>query len=207
MMVQQDRVLRVISAAVVALAIAIPSSAASGGKAPAIRIYNFGQIDPSYYRGAQPKEHDYAELAAIGIKTVIDLQEDGKENEPALVQHAGMKYVRIPMTTHKAPSPENLVKFLSVVGDATNQPVYVHCREGRHRTGVMTAVYRMTTNRWTADQAFDEMKHYKFGSDFLHGALKKFVFAYALQLVPGPTAPAAALATADVAKPLQAAQP
>jgi tyrosine-protein phosphatase SIW14 len=206
MMVQQDRILRVVSAAVVALAIAIPSSAASGGNASAIRIYNFGQIDPSYYRGAQPKEHDYADLAAIGIKTVIDLQKDGEEDEPALVQRAGMKYVRIPMTTHEAPSPDNLAMFLSVVRDATNQPVYVHCREGRHRTGVMTAVYRMTTNRWTADQAFDEMKHYKFGSDFLHGALKKFVFAYALQLVPGQdAAPAAALSTV-AAKSVPAAQ-
>jgi hypothetical protein len=42
----------------------------------------------------------------------------------------------------------------------------------------MTAVYRMTRDGWTADQAFKEMKAYKFGADFLHPEFKRFVYAY-----------------------------
>jgi hypothetical protein len=34
-----------------------------------IRIYNFGRVDPNYYRGAQPKGRDYSDLAALGVKT------------------------------------------------------------------------------------------------------------------------------------------
>ena len=87
-----------------------------------------------------------------------------------------MKYVQIPMTTHQPPTPAQLAQFLEVVNDPANQPVYVHCVGGRHRTGVMTALYRMTQDGWTSDQAFKEMKQYKFGADFLHPEFKAFVY-------------------------------
>jgi tyrosine-protein phosphatase SIW14 len=164
-----------VSAAVLSAAVylAIPSVALSN-----VTIDNFGTINPKYYRGAQPKGRDYADLAALGVKTVIDLQEYGDNREPALVRAAGMKYERIPMTTHETVSPEKITKFLALVNDPKNQPVYVHCAGGRHRTGVMTAVYRMTQDRWTADQAFGEMKKFNYGPVFLHPEFKSFVYSY-----------------------------
>src|SRR5262249_18311305 len=135
-------------------------------------------VNANYFRGAQPGRSDYADLASIGIKTVIDLTQDGDESEPSLVRRAGMKFFRIPMTTHETPSAEQVAEFLKLVNDPANQPVYVHCQGGRHRTGVMTAVYRMTNEGWTADRAFEEMKQYKFGADFLHPEFKEFVYAY-----------------------------
>jgi uncharacterized protein (TIGR01244 family) len=143
-----------------------------------VDIFNFGRIDDSYHRGALPDSDDVAALARLGVKTVIDLQKDGDEDEADLVERAGMKYVRIPMTTRVPPTPEQLAQFLSLVNDPESQPVYVHCKEGRHRTGVMTAVYRMTAHGWTADQAFKEMKNYRFGWDFLHPEFKRFVYSY-----------------------------
>ena len=44
----------------------------------------------------------------------------------------------------------------------------------------MTAVYRMTRDRWTAKQAFAEMKTYKYGAEFLHPEFKQFVYGYQL---------------------------
>ena len=85
------------------------------------------------------------------------------------------------MTTHTAPTAAQLSEFLRIVNDPVNQPVYVHCVGGRHRTGVMTATYRMTHEGWTADQAFKEMKQYKFGADFLHAEFKDFVLGYPAQ--------------------------
>jgi len=38
-------------------------------------------------------------------------------------------------------------------------------------------VYRMEQG-WTSEQAFREMKQYRFGSDVLHPEFKKFVYAY-----------------------------
>jgi protein tyrosine/serine phosphatase len=144
-----------------------------------IRISNFGRVDDSYFRGAQPKSRDYGDLAALGVKTVIDLQGDGDNaDEAELVTASGMRFYRIPMTPRVAPTQEQLATFLRIVNDPTQQPVYVHCAGGRHRTGVMTAVYRMEKDRWDAGQAFREMKKYDFGLDFLHPEFKKFVFAY-----------------------------
>ena len=144
-----------------------------------IQIENFGRVNENYYRGGQPDDDDYADLAALGVKTLINLtSDDAKANERALVEGAGMSYVQIPMTTHEQPTLDKVAEFLAIVNDPTRQPVYVHCVGGRHRTGVMSAVYRMTHDGWTAEQAFKEMKHYKFGADFLHPEFKSFVYGY-----------------------------
>jgi tyrosine-protein phosphatase SIW14 len=155
-----------------------------------IHVDNFGRVNDRYFRGAQPSARDYADLAAFGIKMVIDLQADGLSAEPGFVEAAGMKFHRIPMTTHTPPTTEQIATFLALVNDPANQPVYVHCAGGRHRTGVMTAVYRMTAENWTPDRAFQEMKQFKFGADFLHAEFKQFVYAF------HATAPAETLAAA-----------
>jgi len=157
------------------------SVAPSSSSVARVSIDNFGQVNANYYRGAQPADDDYADLAALGVKTVIDLQEDGSLTEGQLVEAAGMKFHRIPMTTRVAPTSEQLALFLQLVNDPANQPVYVHCAGGRHRTGVMTAAYRMSSEGWSADRAFKEMKDYKFGADFLHPEFKKFVYGYRLE--------------------------
>ena len=144
-----------------------------------IQIDNFGRVNDFYYRGGQPDDDDYADLAAMGVRTVINLtSQDAKANERALVESAGMRYVHIPMTTHEPPTFERVEEFLGIVNDPARQPVYVHCVGGRHRTGVMSAVYRMTHDGWTAEQAFEEMKRYKFGASFLHPELKSFVYGH-----------------------------
>jgi tyrosine-protein phosphatase SIW14 len=149
------------------------------GDLSTLRIDNFGRVNLNYYRGGEPDDDEYANLAALGIRTVIDLRsDDGDSEDKVLVERAGMKYVQIPMTTHAPPTPSMVESFLKVVTDPASQPVYVHCVGGRHRTGVMTAVYRMTQEQWTADQAFTEMKQYKFGPDFLHPEFKRFVYGY-----------------------------
>jgi tyrosine-protein phosphatase SIW14 len=160
----------------ITIALAVPT-AARAGDVSTPRIDNFGRINANYYRGAQPNGRDYADLAALGVKTLINLaSDDAMPDEAALTGKAGMKYVQIPMTTHAPPTPAQLAQFLEVVNDPANQPVYVHCVGGRHRTGVMTAVYRMTQDGWSSDQAFSEMKQYKFGADFLHAEFKAFVY-------------------------------
>jgi protein tyrosine/serine phosphatase len=156
---------------------------ASGALTPAavaanVDIYNFGKVSDTYYRGAAPKGEQFHQLKTLGIKTDIDLAKEGDPSEGPNAEQAGLHFVRIPMTTHAVPSPAVIAQFLSIVNDPANQPVYVHCIEGRHRTGVMTAIYRMTNEGWTSDRAFSEMKQYRFGADFLHQEFKKFVYAY-----------------------------
>lgn len=174
------------AALLVAFWLASPSAAQTANTRPStnvvhtakVRIDNFGRVNPNYYRGAQPNGRDYADLSAVGIKTLINLTSDDAANEKTMAENAGMKHFQIPMTTHVPPTPEKLAEFFSIVNNPANQPVYVHCAGGRHRTGVMTAVYRMTHDAWTAHQAFTEMKEYKFGADFLHPEFKKFIYGY-----------------------------
>ena len=190
-----------------ALTLGVVPGASAAGKAAgsasqvaalsAIRIDNFGVINDTYYRGAQPKGDDYRDLAALGVKTVIDLTKDGRDDEQGLVEAAGMKFHRIPMTTTDRPSDEAIAEFLSMVNDPANQPVYVHCQGGRHRTGTMTAVYRMTQDHWTATQAYDEMKQFRFEGFPGHPELKNFV----MHFTPSRVTPAL---NASVASPVVA---
>jgi protein tyrosine/serine phosphatase len=160
-------------------AVSLAEAPVRHGDLSTIHISNFGQVNSSYYRGAEPDDAEYANLAAFGIKTIVDLRgEDVDSGDDLLVERAGMSYVRVPMTTHQPPTPTMIQSFLQIVTDPARQPVYVHCVGGRHRTGVMTAVYRMVEEGWTADQAFKEMKRYKFGADFLHPEFKRFVYGY-----------------------------
>jgi protein tyrosine/serine phosphatase len=198
-MVSTRRVSRALAATLFAISLAVPAAAQThiGPAAPPARIGpdssrvhidNFGKVNANYYRGAQPAGHDYADLAALGIKTVIDFTLDGDTSEPSIVKGLGMNFYRIPMTTRQVPTKDQLAQFLKLVNDPVSQPVFVHCQGGRHRTGVMTAVYRMTNDDWSPDQAFTEMKHYKYGADFLHPEFKQFVYDFKATSAPSVVA-------------------
>ena len=145
---------------------------------PRVSIDNFGQANENYYRGSQPDADGFAELERIGIRTVIDLQEDGKQEEPTWVRKAGMQYFNVPLSTRRPATAAQTEYFLKLVNDAQNWPVYVHCAGGRHRTGEMTAIYRISHDAWTADQAYHEMKRYGYYSLGGHGSLKDYVYQY-----------------------------
>ncbi len=145
---------------------------------PHIKIKNFGQMDERFYRGAQPKEDDYQDLAALGVKTVIDLRDDPKDYAQPLVESFGMRYVNIPMSDKHYPREEQLEQFLTLVNNPATGKFYVHCAGGRHRTGVAGAVYRFNLYRWDYDQVYSEMKNYDFYTRWGHGDMKKYVQDY-----------------------------
>jgi protein tyrosine/serine phosphatase len=175
------------AALVVTLCLSAPLFAQKTIAPPLTRIHidNFGRISDIYYRGAQPDSRGFAELAGLGVKTVIDLT-SGKPDEQFIVERTGMKFYRIPLTTSAWPSDAAVHLFLKLVTDSANQPVFVHCQGGRHRTGVMTAVYRMTHDNWTAYKAVAEMSEYRFDRFPTHPKLKAFVFDYYSHLARQP---------------------
>ena len=166
--------------AVFSLILAASSTAFSQDNKAGITIKNFGQMDDRFYRGGQPKEDEYKELAALGIGTVIDLRDDPASYEKQSVEAAGMKYVNIPMSDKQYPETAKIEQFLKLVDDPSTGKFYVHCAGGRHRTGVMGAVYRFNHYNWNYDQVYAEMKKFDFYTRFGHGDLKKFVQDYAV---------------------------
>jgi protein tyrosine phosphatase (PTP) superfamily phosphohydrolase (DUF442 family) len=164
-----------------ALLAALPGlpGAAQPVATPQAGIHNFGKVNDNYYRGSQPRAAQLAELKRLGVKTVIDLRKDSEEGAPERARAEGLRYFNIPLTTKRPATEEQTEYFLRLVNDPANWPVYVHCKGGRHRTGEMTAVYRITRDGWTARQAYEEMKTFDFEDSFFYPrSLKKYVFSY-----------------------------
>ncbi|HVI71657.1 MAG TPA: dual specificity protein phosphatase family protein [Pyrinomonadaceae bacterium] len=165
-------------------AVAVLTGRAQSLNAPAVSLENFGKVNEHYYRGAQPSAVQFTELKRLGVKTIIDLRQDRISDASEWAQNAGLQYINIPLTTKRAATEEQTNYFLKLVSDPENWPIYVHCKGGRHRTGEMTAVYRMNSQGWTADQAYEEMKKYDFEDSFFYPrSLKKYVFSYYDQLL------------------------
>lgn len=182
----------------------IISSASSGDKSSKkssdseIEVNNFGKVTDFFYRGAQPKEDEYGQLASLGVKTIIDLRDDPKDYAEVTAKQLGLKYINLPMSDKDYPSSDAADKFLSVVNDKANQPVFVHCAGGRHRTGAMIAVFRMKMQGWNVEQAYEEMKDYDFYTRWGHKAMKKYVFNYYRELLVGRKIEQAGFSTTSV---------
>ncbi|HXN24555.1 MAG TPA: dual specificity protein phosphatase family protein [Candidatus Dormibacteraeota bacterium] len=130
-------------------------------------IPNFAQITPTLYRGGQPKEGGFEELAKMGINIVVDLRGD-RDKERKIVTGLGMQYV--PMHWQCSfPRDHILAEFLQLLRDNPGKKVFVHCRLGDDRTAMMIAAYRMAEEGWTPERALEEMKMY--GFNFAHRRL------------------------------------
>ena len=160
-----------------------------------IHIDNFGKVNDNYYRGAQPKADDYADLAALAVKTVLDLQKDGRSDEPGLVERAGMRFFRIPMTTTDRPTEVQIDQFFKIVNDPANQPVFCTLRRRapsyRHDDGASPddAGQMERRSRLLRDEAVPTSK-----VSLIIQVPRNFVYAFK----PAPVAPPAVLATTIV---------
>lgn len=160
------------------LALAAVSFAQEKDNSTEIKIKNFGQMDERFYRGGRPKEADLKALAAMGVKTIIDLTDNSREYEQPAAEAAGLRYINIPMVDKSYPSMAQMDEFLKVVNDPETGKFFVHCAGGRHRTGVVGAVYRFNHHGWNLEQALDEMNRFDFGAGWGHGKQKDFVKDY-----------------------------
>ena len=144
----------------------------------AVTIKNFGQMDEHFYRGAQPKDDEYKELAALGVKAIIDLRDDPMPYAKTAAEAAKMLYFNISMSDKDYPKNETIEEFLKLSKEEGNWPFYVHCAGGRHRTGLMGAMYRFNHDGWDYSKAYQEMKNYDFYTRWGHGEIKKYVEDY-----------------------------
>ena len=116
----------------------------------------FDRVNDNVYRGKQPERADIPKLAAAGVRTVLDLR--GKGWEKAAVEATGMRYVRIGLSGVFAPTDSQIDLILTVLEDSANAPVFVHCRRGADRSGMVIACYRITHDHWSNEQALKEAR-------------------------------------------------
>ncbi|MBX9582402.1 MAG: dual specificity protein phosphatase family protein [Gemmataceae bacterium] len=136
------------------------------------KLYRSGQMTAAGFRQTVDR---------YGIKTVINLQHEspdpvlpenwlGKKGvrESELCEQLGVRYVLL--TPDILPQPNDLAKmppvvdeFLKVLDDPAAYPVLLHCKAGLHRTGRLTAIYRMEYEGWSVGEALREMRANGYG--------------------------------------------
>lgn len=124
-------------------------------------IKNFGEVTPFLYRGAQPSPEGFKTLARMGVNIVVDARLSGHAGESKQVTALGMQYVSVPWHC-LFPKDEAIAKFLAVLRENPGKKIFVHCRYGDDRTGMMIAAYRMADQQWTPDEAATEMRQFGF---------------------------------------------
>lgn len=125
-------------------------------------IPNFGEVTPKLFRGAQPSHEGFDALAKMGVEIVVDARRGDRTNsEGKEVSRLGMKYVAIPW---QCPFPHDDVfaRFLKLLQENPDKKIFVHCRQGVDRTGMMIASYRMADEGWSAGDAMIEMRQFGF---------------------------------------------
>ncbi len=141
-------------------------------------LANVGRVSPGVYRGAQPGKEGYATLKRMGVKTVINLRTSMSEKKQ--VEAAGMRSMEVPIEMSRDGLKEKVDRVVAFMADPANQPVFVHCRQGRDRTGIIVAAYRMKVEGWPLADAEAEMEAFSFNDIWVH--FKRFIRSYGNEL-------------------------
>jgi len=158
---------------------------------------NFQKVNDHVFRGGQPTADGFRELAQRGIKTVIDLRQIGEHSqadEEKIVTSLGMRYASIPMAGMSRPKDDQVIAALALLSDTASGPVFVHCKRGADRTGMVIAVYRVSQDGWENKRALDEAKSY--GMSFFERAIQHYVVDYKPSVVVATAGTASASSVA-----------
>ncbi|MBI3654717.1 MAG: tyrosine-protein phosphatase [Acidobacteria bacterium] len=139
---------------------------------------NFHQVNERLYRGAQPKKDGLKKLAALGVKSILNLrgEDENTQAEQREAQALGLNYFALPMGGLSRPSDEQITQALAIINNPENGVVFVHCQHGADRTGVVIACYRMSQESQTAAQAKAEAE--KYGMSWVQFGMKRYISDY-----------------------------
>jgi protein tyrosine/serine phosphatase len=120
---------------------------------------NFSQVSSGIYRGGRPDQPGVQVLQQMGVKTIIDLENDDEaiSTEQGWAQADGIQFISRPMNGLATPDDNEVNDILAKINDPANQPVFVHCMQGHDRTGLIIALYRVLYEGWKPKDAHDEM--------------------------------------------------
>lgn len=148
-----------------------------------IHAKRFREVVPGrFYRSGQMTASGLREIVSkYGIKTVINLQHEqpdplllerwmgnGSVHESELCRELGVKFLLlkpdiVPRGHPRDKPPPVVDEFLKILDDESNYPVLIHCKAGLHRTGRLTAVYRMEYHGWSHGEALRELRANGYG--------------------------------------------
>ncbi|MDB4943566.1 MAG: Protein tyrosine/serine phosphatase [Labilithrix sp.] len=146
----------------------------------AARPANFAQVKPGLYRGGRPDAASLDYLKSIGVKRIVNL-EVGDFIEAApwtitkeldLASARGLVEVRYPMSAFEpalsSRFDDNMDQLLALLATATpTDAIYVHCKHGQDRTGLVIGLERVEGETWSPAKAHQEMVDDGFHTAFL----------------------------------------
>lgn len=112
-------------------------------------------VTTNLYRGAQPTSEGMAQLKELGVRYVVSLRM--LRNDRLELGGTGIKCLNLSMVPWH-PNETDVVKFLKAATDTNNLPLFIHCRHGADRTGLMCAMYRIVVCDWKKEEALAEMR-------------------------------------------------
>jgi tyrosine-protein phosphatase SIW14 len=147
------------------------------GLSPSEGIVNFGKVNDSLYRGAQPDAVGISNLKKLGIKTILNLRMTNEvwKSEEANAHANGLIYTNVPMNGVGRPTPEQVAKALALI-ETLPSPVFVHCKYGCDRAGTIIACYRIQHYHWSSEAALQEARHY--GISMFAWGMKKYIVEF-----------------------------
>jgi protein tyrosine/serine phosphatase len=151
----------------------------------------FHRLNDEYIRGAEPARGGIETLRRLGVKTIVDLRSDYDYTETLKIaaDQYGLNYYRAPMSVWNPPTDKEARDFVKLVSDKTKAPFYVFCADGLNRVGEMSAIYRISHDRWTPQQALKEID--EFGFNPYYYTLRNYVWTYARKFYPKSLPPQA----------------
>lgn len=151
----------------------------------AIPIDRFLPVTAEIYRGARPGDQGLTALAENHFHTILNLENDSSAvaHEASLVSNMGMAQVSIPLSAFFAPSDQDIDHALTVMNQANQFPLFLHCLHGEDRTGLIVGLYRVVYQGWTPEDAYQEMLDKGF-HPILFGLKNYFIKRTGLKLRP-----------------------
>lgn len=125
---------------------------------PIPAIKNAGLLDGRTLVSGQPTDKQFAELKAIGFKTILNLRtpEEGSEAEGNLVTDLGLNYVNVPIQATRI-TDEQIDLFSLTLTNDDNYPMLVHCGSA-NRVGGLILLHRVLKQNVEQDVAFSEAR-------------------------------------------------
>jgi protein tyrosine phosphatase (PTP) superfamily phosphohydrolase (DUF442 family) len=198
----RQHLLKWVSAAAILTVLAAVATFAGEPTYP--ELPNFHRVDEHVFRGGQPAAGGIARLKTMGIRTIVNLRREPSwvTAEEKEATDAGLRYFSVPMRGLGRPPDEQVKQILGLIDQPDNWPVFVHCKAGADRTGLVIACQRIARAGWTADKAIGEAMDN--GMMKIEFAMRSFIrdFDAYLRSPGGPTA-----AMSAPTSPVQATAP
>jgi hypothetical protein len=144
-----------------------PTACANKADSP---ITNFCVASKSaLWRGAKPDVIGAKWLIENGVASIVNLEllhddlailKSIETTMTATVEYYKLRDWEPLVVLNPSKTDTNVAKFIAIAMKAP-KPLYVHCRSGQNRTGVMVAAYRIIVENMSVEKATEEMKSYE----------------------------------------------